>query len=80
MARSAQKPFCQMSVDEILSEAISRESALRTFYTKSVCELGPEVCAQIRPLIRQTEDRILALERLRAELTELRDLTTAMAD
>jgi hypothetical protein len=74
------KTLCQMSVDEILTEAIDREIKLNDFYQHAVCELGPEVCSRIQPLIQQGRERVGALERLRTELADLRDLTTAMAD
>ena len=75
-----QKTLCQMSVDEILSEAIERENQLIDFYRHAVCELGPEVCARIQPLIRQSGERVSGLAQLKTELADLRDLTTAMAD
>jgi hypothetical protein len=74
------KTLCQMSVDEILTEAINRENQLNDFYRHAVCELGPEVCSRIQPLIRQGAERITGLEHLRTELADLQDLTTAMAD
>ncbi len=74
------KSLCHMSVDEILAEAVSRESRMNEYYRSAVCELGPEICARIQPLIRQGAERIRELEQLRTDLAMLRDLTTAMAD
>ncbi len=74
------KCLSRMSADEILAEAISRENAMKDFYNRTVCEVGPEICAHIRPFISQIDARVTAIEELRAELETLREMTTAMAD
>ncbi len=74
------KSLCTMSVDDILTEAIRREKQLAAFYQKAVCEIGPDVCSRIQPIIEQGRDRLACLEQLRSELSVMRDLSTAMAD
>lgn len=74
------KTLSQMSVDEIIDEAVRRERALMEFYHYTLCEVGPDACDQMKKLVSQQEERIHLLEKLRDEVNEQRNLTIAIAD
>ncbi len=75
-----QKALAKMSVDEILTEAITRETEMKNFYATAVCEVGPDACNLVSRFIIQCDERIRDIEGLRTELENLRDLTGAIAD
>jgi hypothetical protein len=74
------KILCQMSVDEIISEAIHREHVLMTFYKDAILEVGPDARLLMSHLYSQHSERIHQLEVLLAEIEDLRELTAPIAD
>ncbi len=75
-----QKVLAKMSVDEILAEAVARETEMKNFYATAVCEVGPDACNLVSRFVIQSDERIRDLEGLRTELENLRELAGAIAD
>ena len=69
-----------MSIEEIVGEAIRRETALEGFYKLLVERLGPDASPILNRLYRQHRERIAQLECLVLEMRELRELTAPIAD
>lgn len=69
-----------MSIDEIIEEAIRRELALADFYREAAHSVGPDAQSLLQQISDQQIGRIGALQKLAAEITELRDLNEAIAD
>ena len=69
-----------MTLDEILAEAIRRESAIIDFYRQGMHVTNPEARTVLAELVVQNHARILQLENLRFEIECLRELSIAMAD
>jgi hypothetical protein len=72
--------LCGMSVDQIISLALERERQSMEFYRLAIDEVGPDARTLLENIHTQHVERIRKLERLKNEITELRDLTAAIAD
>lgn len=69
-----------LTVDEIIAEAVRREKELQSFYERAIDEVGPDAVATIAQLCNQHALRIRRLEDLAAEIEALRELTASIAD
>jgi hypothetical protein len=70
----------ELSVDEIINEAILREQNLRAFYEEAVHEVGQETYHHLERLLLQQHTRIELLEQLRNDILCIREMTGEIAD
>jgi hypothetical protein len=70
----------QLTIDELVEEAIRREHSLMRFYAMARNAVGHDARELLTQLHRQHYERIEHLEHLLGEVQELRDLSVAMAD
>jgi hypothetical protein len=77
---SSHESTYDLTVDEIIVEAIRREQHLRKFYEKALDDVGPDAKPTISYLCNQHASRIRRLEELAVELDALRELTASIAD
>jgi hypothetical protein len=75
-----QKTTSQMSVEELIQEALQRERDLLEFYIEILPSVGYESMTLITCLCEQQKERIARLRNLLTEIHELRELTSAIAD
>jgi len=70
----------QLTIDELVEEAIRREQSLMRFYAMARKAVGHDARELLVQLQRQHTERIKRLELLLDEAHELRDLSVAMVD
>jgi len=69
-----------MSVDEILMEALRHERTLMAFYNEAMQQVGPDARLLMAHLHAQHGERIVQLEKLLEEISDLRELAAPIAD
>ncbi|HEX9657859.1 MAG TPA: hypothetical protein VGB89_13200 [Bacteroidota bacterium] len=69
-----------MSVEELIGRAIRQEEAGLQFYEKAYHAAGNEAAHAFEELANDTLARIRKLQRLRAEIADMRLIAGAMAD
>lgn len=69
-----------MSVEELIDETVRREQDLLKFYDEILPVVGYESMTVMAHLCEQQKERIGQLQGLLAEIHELRELTSAIAD
>jgi len=72
--------FENMSVEEMISEAIDRELSLLAYYKVAAASSGNDVAAFFTNCCSEQECRITELEALLLETEEMREITQSMAD
>ena len=80
MIMLTQKTVPQMSVEEMIQEALQRERDLLKFYHEILPGVGYESLSLMTSLCAQQEARIDQLQKLLSEIQELRELTGSIAD
>jgi len=69
-----------MSVEDLISRAIWQEETAFQFYEKAYHAAGNEAAHAFEELANDTHARIRKLQRLRAEIADMRLIAGAMAD
>jgi len=69
-----------MTIDEILAEAIDRERSLRDFYNQVITDVGPDAQLLMARLHVQHDEQMCLLGTLLKEIQDLRELSVGMAD
>ena len=72
--------FENMSVEEMISEAIDRELSLLAYYRAAAACSGNDASAFFSNCCSAQEERITALEALLLETEDMREITESMAD
>lgn len=75
-----EKTISEMSVEELIEETVRREQDLLKFYDEILPVAGYEPMTLMVHLCEQQKERIAQLRNLLAEIHELRELTSAIAD
>ncbi|MEK7263668.1 MAG: hypothetical protein AAB071_04060 [Bacteroidota bacterium] len=70
----------ELSIDEIINEAILREQNLRSFYEEAIHEVGQDTYHHLERLLLQQHTRIELLEQLRDDILCVREMTGEIAD
>lgn len=74
------KQYSQMTVEEVIEEALRREHHLITFYQSLLGEIGLDAQPLMNKLLQAHKDHFLALQELEEEVGVRRDMTIAMVD
>ena len=74
------KQYSQMTVEELIEEALRREHHLITFYQSLLGEIGIDAQPLMEKLLHAHWEHFRALQELEEEVGVRRDMTIAMAD
>ncbi len=74
------KQFSQMSMQEVLEEALQREEQIIAFYDSLLSEVGDEARPLLNCLLQSHRQHSDALREFEDEIALRRDMTLAMAD
>lgn len=72
--------FENMSVEEMINEAIDRELSLLAYYRTAATTCGNHAAAFFLQCCTEQEGRISGLESLLTQIEEIRDVSLSMAD
>jgi rubrerythrin len=72
--------FSQMTIEEVIEEALRREHHLVAFYQSLLGEVGDDALPLMNKLLRAHKEHFLALQELEEEVRLHRDMTIAMVD
>ncbi|MFI5252509.1 MAG: hypothetical protein ACHQQQ_08795 [Bacteroidota bacterium] len=74
------KSLCAMSIDEVINDAIKRESTLMGYYSDALKNVGPDAWMVFNKLCDEHRNQVRSLQNLLIEIQEIRELTDSIAD